>query len=107
MNIIYRVENVKKIKEEIKKAIDEFCNVFNPTEGVLYIFEDTLTKAIFSECHVSADKLIFKGTVDSPLDAENQAEYRANRDVVADNIAFLQMKEDALRKRTFSNIVAE
>ena len=107
MNIIYRVENVKKIKEEIKKAIDEFCNVFNPTEGVLYIFEDTLTKAIFSECHVSADKLIFKGTVDSPLDAENQAEYRANRDVVADNIAFLQMKEDALRKRSFSNIVAE
>ena len=29
-------------------------------------------------------------------DAENQGEYRANRDVVEDSAAFIQMKEDAL-----------
>lgn len=47
------------------------------------------------------------GTIDSPLDSENQPEYRANRNVVEDNAAFLQMKEDAKQKRSFSNIVAE
>ena len=49
----------------------------------------------------------YLGTIDSPLDSENQSEYRANRDVVEDSTAFLQMKEDAKQKRSFSNIVAE
>ena len=53
------------------------------------------------------EKIITLGTIDSPLDSENQAEYRANRDVVEDNTAFVQMKEDAKQKRSFSNIVAE
>src|SRR5208337_4268665 len=36
-----------------------------------------------------------------------QPEYRANREVVADHIAFTSMKEDGIKRRSFSNIVAE
>ena len=42
-----------------------------------------------------------------PLDPDDQAEYRANRDIVEDAQAFEAMKEDAKRNRSFSNIVTE
>jgi hypothetical protein len=47
------------------------------------------------------------GTIDVPLDPEEQSDYRANRDIVLNNSAFHTMKEDAKQKRSFSNIVAE
>lgn len=46
-------------------------------------------------------------TVDVPLDPDEQSDYRANRELVEDSSAFLQMKKDATRGRVFSNIVAE
>lgn len=107
MSIIYLVEKPDKIKPDVKKQIEDFSNAFNPLEGNLYIFEDSITKAIYCECHILANTIIEKGTIDSPLDAEGQSEYRANRDIVEDSTAFLQMKNDALKKRSFSNIVAE
>lgn len=107
MNIIYLVKNPDKIKSDIKSSIASFFNEFDPAEEVLHIFEDSITKAVFCECHITANSIITKGTIDSPLDAENQSEYRANREIVEDDAAFLQMKKDAQNGRTFSNIVAE
>lgn len=68
---------------------------------------DEVTHAIFTECHVQAEKLIEYSTIDVPLDPDEQSEYRANRNIVEDNGAFLSMKADALKGRPFSNIVAE
>ncbi|SFO51404.1 hypothetical protein SAMN05216567_10124 [Variovorax sp. OK605] len=76
-------------------------------KGHLVVLRDVRTGAIFVECHVRANYLIKLGTVDVPLDPEEQAEYRANREIVEDHVAFEQMKEDALQKRTFSNLVCE
>lgn len=106
MNINYP-SKLSNIKESIKSEVEEFCETFSPVESDIYIFRDDLTKALFCECHITADSIISLGTIDVPLDAENQSEYRANRDVVEDSMAFLQMKDDALKKRSFSNIVAE
>ena len=107
MDIQYYCSKPDQIKEEIKKSIEEFCVQFCPVENTLCIFEDSKTKALYCECHIYAEKITSLGTIDSPLDSENQSEYRANRDVVEDNTAFVQMKEDAKQKRSFSNIVAE
>lgn len=107
MNIQYCCSKPDQVKDEIKKSIEEFCDKFSPVEETLCIFEDLRTKALYCECHIYAENIISLGTIDSPLDSENQSEYRANRDVVEDNTAFLQMKEDAKQKRSFSNIVAE
>jgi hypothetical protein len=68
---------------------------------------DKRTGAVFCECYVRASKLIALGTVDVPLDPEEQAEYRANRELAEDAYAFERMKEDAKAGRTFSGIVAE
>jgi hypothetical protein len=98
------------VKIEIPEAvIAEFLKKFAPSESadVLHLFVDARTLALYSECHVCAEKLIALSTTDVPLDPEDQPEYRANRDIVADHSAFLAMKEDANQRRSFSNIVSE
>ena len=107
MEIKYLCSKPDLVKDPVKKGIEEFCKTFSPIEDTIYILEDARTKALYCECHVNAKNIVTLGTIDSPLDSENQAEYRANRDVVEDNIAFIHMKEDAKMKRSFSNIVAE
>jgi hypothetical protein len=92
-----------------KDLVSEFINTFEPSESgdVLHLFVDARTLALYSECHVRAEKLISLSTTDVPLDPEDQPEYRANRDIVADHTAFFAMKEDAKNRRGFSNIVTE
>ena len=87
--------------------INEFKSTFKPLEEEIIIMTDFCTKAYYIETHLLAEKIIKLGTIDVPLDPEEQNEYRANREIVEDNNAFLKMKEDAKLGRTFSNLVAE
>lgn len=108
MEIIYNdIKNLSDIKDNLDTEINEFFDLFTPLESTLYLLQDNVTNAIFCECHILADKFVQYGTKDVPLDPEEQPEYRANRELVEDNIAFLQMKSDALQGRNFSNIVTE
>lgn len=107
MEIKYLCNKPDQIQELIHNSVEEFCSKFSPVEETINIFEDEITRALFCECHIYANKIVTLSTIDSPLDSENQPDYRANRDVAVDNTAFLQMKEDAISKRSFSNIVAE
>lgn len=96
-----------KKRQKIEKLVNEFIEVFNPLEPDFIVMIDYSTKAFYIEVHILADKLIELSTIDVPLDPDEQIEYRANRDVVEDHEAFIQMKEDAKNGRSFSNIVAE
>lgn len=95
-----------EIPEDLLHA---FLEIFEPIEcqDVLHLFVDARTSALYFECHIRAEKLIALSTTDVPLDPEDQPEYRANRDIVSNNAAFLVMQDDAKLRRTFSNIVAE
>ena len=94
--------------DEFAEDIANFVNLFSPLEkGNLTLLRDHRTKAVFIECHILASKITDLGTTDVPLDTEASAEYRANRDLVADHAAFEQMRNDAMEGRRFSNIVAE
>ncbi len=92
-----------------EEQIRDFVSTFEPSEtaDVLHLFVDARTSALYCECHVKASKLVPLSTTDVPLDPEEQAEYRANREVVADHTAFSSMKDDAQQRRSFSNIVTE
>jgi hypothetical protein len=94
-------------RTEIQEKIENFVNLFQPLEDDLIVMTDFFTKAYYIEVHILAQKMIGLGTIDVPLDPEEQSEYRANREVVEDHDAFLRMQEDAINGRTFSNIVAE
>lgn len=76
-------------------------------EGKLVFVKDERTGAMYCECHIQASRLMALATADVPLDPDEQAEYRANRELVENASAFIQMKQDALSGRSFSNIVAE
>lgn len=92
----------------IMGLIEKFAMDCEPMErDHLILLEDKRTGALYVECHVLASKLVKIGTVDVPLDPDDQPEYRANREIVQDHVAFAQMKEDANASRTFSNIVCE
>ena len=97
-----------KTTEDAEALKAAFEQELEPIEkGGLVLLTDNRTGAKFCECHVNASKLIKYGTVDVPLDPDEQSEYRANREVVEDAYAFQKMKEDAKQKRSFSNIVTE
>ncbi len=91
----------------MKLLINDFIKTFEPIEKEFVIMIDNCTQAYYIEIHIKSDKLLDNSTIDVPIDPEEQSEYRANRDVVEDHFAFLQMKSDAKKGRTFSNIVAE
>ena len=87
--------------------VEDFLQKCRPIEKTIYVFIDARTGAYYSECHISAQNLIKLCTIDVPLDPEEQSDYRANRDIVEDSVAYEQMKADADERRTFSSIVAE
>src|SRR2546422_11276876 len=104
--------NVKVITQEgnaesaaVKPVVEAFASVFEPLEaGRLYLMVDARTGARYCECHIRADKLIAQSTIDVPLDPEEQPDYRANREIVEDHVAYERMKDDAAAGRTFSNL---
>jgi hypothetical protein len=102
-------DDLKETTSVPEDLIHEFVGAFEPSESVdvLHLFVDARTLALYCECHVRGSKLVSLSTTDVPLDPEEQPEYRANREIVADHAAFMSMKEDALKRRSFSNIVAE
>jgi hypothetical protein len=95
----------QKTEEEL---IEDFVTQCDPLEGKDRLVQmiDARTNAHYCECHVLGSVILKFGTTDVPLD-DDQPEYRANRDLEENSVAFHQMKEDAKRKRSFSNIVAE
>lgn len=97
-----------KLEAALGALLQEFVDLCMPAESEgLYLLNDARTGARYLECHVRASKLIEHGTIDVPLDPDDQPEYRANRDLVEDHVAYEQMKKDAIAKRTFSNLVTE
>jgi len=100
----------KASEKQAPKSTDfeNFLAKFAPLEAPnVQLLTDYRTSARYCECHIKAEKLISLGTTDVPLDPEEQAEYRANRELVEDAPAFERMLADARERRTFSNIVAE
>jgi hypothetical protein len=96
-----------KKQEKLEEVITSFFNATEPVEKNFVVFTDFYTNAYYIEIHILASRLVELGTVDVPLDPEEQAEYRANRELSEDHNAFIKMKLDALEGRTFSNIIAE
>lgn len=102
-------DELKDTVQNVDDLVTEFCNACEPLERdeLIYVFVDHRTGARFCECHISADKLISLGTVDVPLDPDEQEDYRANRELVISHPAFERMKNDAVERRCFSNLVLE
>ncbi len=106
-NILHGTNADSALTPQIQIMVKDFAQKCSPIEKNIYVFTDEKTGAYYTECHMYASNLLKLCTTDVPLDPDEQEEYRANREIVSDNVAFDQMKIDAKEKRTFSNIVAE
>jgi hypothetical protein len=80
----------------ITALMNEFAAACEPLESgdKLLRLIDERTGAHYCECHIKGSKLIEHGSTDVPLDPD-EPEYRANRDIVEDDVAFQGMKDDA------------
>lgn len=103
------MSQAREIPAQTKSLLEAFAAEFAPLETHERLLElkDSRTGARYCECHIKASKIVSLGTIDVPLDPEEQPDYRANRDIVLNSSAFQTMKDDAKKKRSFSNIVAE
>ena len=95
--------------QDVDSLVEAFLQEFEPLEAndVFHVFVDVRTNARYCECHIPANKLVSLSTTDVPLDPEEQPEYRANREIVTSHMAFERMKQDAKKRRSFSNLVTE
>jgi hypothetical protein len=67
-----------KHKTEILGLLLDFATVSDPLERLhLCLLKDMRTGAAYVECHIRANKVNELGTVDVPLDPEEQAECEA------------------------------
>src|SRR5665811_2447028 len=99
---------VGDLDPEIHEMLEDFAQTCKPVDShPLLVMRDSATGALFVEVHVLGSLLVPAATTDVPLDPDDQADYRANRDVVEDHAAFAKMKDDAKAARSFSNIVCE
>jgi len=100
--------DLKNVANDVNGILQMFIKECEPLETeVIYVMMDAHTNARYCEFHIRANKLLSLGTVDVPLDPEDQPDYRANREMVEDHAAYERMKADANDRRTFSNIVTE
>lgn len=99
---------VGELDPEIEAMLADFSQICEPVDArPLLVMVDKATGALFIEVHILASRLMPVSTIDVPLDPEEQADYRANREMVEDHSAFAKMREDAKSARTFSNLVCE
>ncbi|MGB9195532.1 MAG: hypothetical protein WCB53_01255 [Terriglobales bacterium] len=109
----FNIKNVIPAKLDGAKNVDQLVEAFlqsvQPleTNDVFHVLVDARTNARYCECHIPANKLVPLSTTDVPLDPEEQPEYRANREIVTSHIAFERMQQDAIQRRSFSNLVTE
>ena len=64
---------------QVKELLQDFANEFQPFETQDRLFEltDSRTGARYCECHIKGSKIVSLGTVDVPLDPDEQPDYRA------------------------------
>jgi hypothetical protein len=100
---------LKSKNEEVADLIEEFRSRCSPLErpDQLMHLVDARIDAHFCECHIRGSILCSLGTTDAPIDPEEQPEYKGNREIDEDSVAFQKMKDDAKHKRSFSNIIVE
>lgn len=108
-NVIIQ-SNTKPPKEVIKKA-EQFLKKFKPLEKDHGIFSlllfDKKSEAFYLTCHLDSNLITQNSDLDAVLDPQESEENKFNRNIYTDNYAYRQMKEHALKGRSFEDIVVE
>src|ERR1051326_3671918 len=96
----------------VTSKIENFLKAFEPYEGKnagkLYVLLDEKSGAYYLTCHLQGKVLIESCDTQASLDADEDDEiYKLNREITEDQAAYQQMEADALKGRSFEDIVLE
>lgn len=102
-----------KPESKIVKRIKYFINTFEPFEikngAKLVLYFDEKSKAYYLTCHLDGGTLVTNCDIEASLDVNEDEDiiYKLNRDITEDQAAYRLMEEDALKGRSFEDIVIE
>ena len=96
---------------EITKKVKEFIRKFKVLEvennvPLILIF-DKRSEAFYSVCHLDSETLTTRSDLDAVLDPAESEEYKLNRNIYTDTYSYRLMEKDAIRGRSFEDIVVE
>jgi hypothetical protein len=98
---------------DVTEKIDDFLRSFLPYElesgGMLHLFLDEKSGAYYLSLHLPGNILAQTSDSNAALDADEEEDeiYKLNRDILENQPAYQVMERDALKGRSFEDIVLE
>ena len=101
-----------KPNQKVKDKIEDFLKLYQPYENSngskLILYFDEKSGAYYLICHLSASTLASSCDLEASIDGDEEDEiYKLNRDITEDQAAYKIMEEDALKGRSFEDMVIE
>jgi hypothetical protein len=101
-----------KPSQTVLKKIEGFLDSFQPNEIIsgtgLNLHFDAKSEAFYVSCHLEGKVLARACDTEASLDTDEEDEiYKLNREITEDQSAYKRMEEDALKGRSFEDIVLE
>lgn len=96
---------------EVVKMAELFLKKFRTLEGdngmpSLLLF-DRKAEAFYLICHLDSNAIVSNSDLDAVLDPHESEDYKFNRNIYTDTYAYSRMEEDALKRRSFEDMVVE
>lgn len=95
----------------VTENLREFLKIFKTFEennGIkLLLLCDKRSNAFYLNCHLDSKVLASKTDSEAVLDPTESEDYKLNREVYTDNYAYRLMESDALKGRSFEDLVVE
>ena len=93
------------------EKLREFLKIFKTFEeknGLkLLLLRDDRSNAFYLNCHLDSKVLALKTDLDAVLDPTESEDYKLNREIYTDTYAYRLMESDALKGRSFEDLVVE
>jgi hypothetical protein len=95
----------------IVSKVEEFLNTFSTQEGMngvpLLLHFDRRSGAFYLICHLDSKTLASRSDLEAVLDPVESEDYKLNRNLYVDTYGYKVMASDALKGRSFEDIVVE
>ncbi|MEW6374749.1 MAG: hypothetical protein AB1502_03035 [Thermodesulfobacteriota bacterium] len=93
--------------DKIKDFLSKFKTFEAENEIPILLLYDKRSMACYLICHLESRILASKCDLDAVLDPEESEDYKLNRNIYTDNYAYKLMESDALKGRSFEDLVVE
>jgi hypothetical protein len=94
---------IEKLKEFLK-----IFKTFEEKNGLkLLLLRDDRSNSFYLNCHLDSRVLSSKADLDAVLDPTESEDYKLNREIYTDTYAYRLMESDALKGRSFEDLVVE